>query len=377
MPDDLLQQALPGRGPQSDAERLAWLRLARSHRVGPVTFMRLLREHGSVFDALAALPEVARDAGVNSYTACSEADATREMAAGEKAGARLLFRGAPDYPPRLNDVSDAPPLLWSRGNVALAARGNVALVGARNASSLGRRMAGLLAAELGKAGVVVTSGMARGIDAAAHKAALTSGTIAVLAGGVDTVYPTENAALYGQILESGLILSEMPPGTRPQARHFPRRNRIISGVAAGVVVIEGASRSGSLITARDALDQGREVMAVPGTPLDARAAGCNMLIRDGAVLVRSGADIIEALGTAQSRPERPPAPPMPLDQPARADNLTGRIMALLGPDPISEDSIIRDLNAPANQVLDAFIDLELAGNLARHAGGMISAPQGD
>ena len=299
--------------PRSEAGRLDWLRLARSRRVGPATFIRLLREYGSAGAALEALPRIAATAGVGSYAAVSRAEAEAEVRAAETAGARALLLGAPDYPGLLATIADPPPLLWALGDPRLAARPVVALVGARNASALGCRMAARLAAELGQAGFVVASGLARGIDASAHRAALATGTIAAQAGGVDDIYPPENAALAAEIAGAGLRLSEMPMGHAPRAQDFPRRNRIVSGLALGVVVVEGAARSGSLITARNALDQGREVMAVPGNPMDGRAGGCNQLIRDGATLVRSATDVLEALAArrwARPGPRRPgPDPP--------------------------------------------------------------------
>jgi len=249
------------------------------------------------------------------------------------------------------------------------------LVGARNASSLGVRMAKTLAQGLGAQEYIVASGLARGIDAASHHAALKTGTIAVLAGGVDQIYPKENTKLAEEITQKGLILSEAPMGTQPQARHFPRRNRIISGISLGVVVIEGAAKSCSLITARDALDQGREVMAVPGNPMDARAVGCNMLIRDGAALVRSATDIVEALGSAQT-PELPFLQVLPAETPEAPNTLSTQILALLGTTPLAEDCLIRDLGLPAQQVMNAFLDLEMSGKLERHAGGMIALSAG-
>nr|WP_245866824.1 DNA-processing protein DprA [Kandeliimicrobium roseum] len=278
---------------------MVWLRLLRSRRVGVSTFFRLLRECGSAADALDALPSIARAAGVDDYQPCPAAVAAAELRAGRLAGARLVAYGAPDYPAALLGLSDPPPLLWALGDLALLGRPAVALVGARNASSLGTRMARRLAADLGAAGHVVVSGLARGVDAAAHLGALKTGTIAVMAGGVDVVYPAENAVLAQEIAETGLRLSEQPMGLQPLARHFPRRNRIVSGLSRAVVVVEAAAKSGSLITARDALDQGREVMAVPGHPFDARASGCNMLIRDGALLVRGADDILAALAEAR------------------------------------------------------------------------------
>ena len=354
--------------PASDEERLDWLQLARSRRVGPVTFIRLLREHGSAAAALAALPEIARAANVENYAAFPRDEARREYETGLKSGARLLCLGAPDYPPLLALIPDPPPLLWSIGDRALAARDCIALVGARNASSLGLRMAAALARDLSGHGFTVVSGLARGIDAAAHRAALDGGTIAVQAGGVDTIYPRENAELSEKIAKSGLRLSEMPIGITPQARHFPRRNRLISGLSRALVVIEGASRSGSLITARDALDQGREVMAVPGNPFDARAAGCNMLIRDGATLVRSADDIIAALAPAEPEPHPapPPAPPPP------GGDLAARVLSLLGPTPIPEDMLIRETGHPSAAVLSTLVDLEIAQKITRAEGGTVA-----
>lgn len=279
-----------------DDDPLDRLRLIRSRRVGAVTFHRLVAEHGSVRAALAALPDVARAAGVEGYAPCPVEVARHEMAQARIAGARLIVPGEPGYPAGLEGMPDAPPVLWALGDVGLLARPSIAIVGARNASSLGVRMARRLSGALGEAGQVVVSGLARGIDTEAHLAALATGTVAVMAGGVDVIYPEENAALAARIAREGCLLSEQPMGMAPQARHFPLRNRIIAGLARAVVVVEAAARSGSLITARDALDLGRDVLAVPGHPFDARAAGCNMLIRDGAVLVRSAEDVMEAIG---------------------------------------------------------------------------------
>ena len=281
--------------PTTEEDRLSWLRLIRSRRVGPGTFWRLMAEHGNATAALEALPAIASAAGVEDYTPFPADDAKREFAAARHAGAWPLFLGGIDYPATLASINGAPPLLWARGQRRLLAQPMVAMVGARNASSLGGRMARKLAEGLGWHGFAIVSGLARGIDAAVHGAALQTGTVAVMAGGVDVIYPAENAALAASIADQGLLLSEQPIGMQPQARHFPRRNRIVSGLAQAVVVIEAAEGSGSLITAREALEQGREVLAVPGHPLDARAAGCNQLIRQGAALVRSAADIIEAL----------------------------------------------------------------------------------
>jgi DNA processing protein len=362
---------------------LACLRLIRSRRVGPGTFQRLVAEHGTAAAALDALPGIARGSGLSDYTPCTLDAARAELDAGCAAGALPLVLGDARYPVLLARIADAPPLLWCRGDPELLSRPAVAMVGARNASSLGVRAARALAAGLGSAGRVIVSGLARGIDAAAHAAALDTGTVAVLAGGVDVIYPAENAPLAARIAEAGALVSEQPMGLLPQARHFPRRNRLISGLAAGVVVVEGASRSGSLITARDALDQGREVMAVPGHPFDARAAGCNALIREGATLVRDAADVLAATAGIDRAPAARAtaaraAAPMPSPPAAAAppipgpDGLRADILACLGPSPIAEDQLIRDLARPAAQIAPELLLLELDGRIVRHRGGLLA-----
>jgi DNA processing protein len=355
------------------------LRLLRSRRVGIVTFHRLMAEYGSAQNALDALPEVARAAGIKGYETCPAGMADAEMKAAKAAKARLLCYLDPGYPKALKSLKDAPPLLWAIGDTAMLDRPAVALVGARNASSLGTRMARALAQELGEAGYAVVSGLARGIDAAAHQASLDSGTIAVMAGGADVIYPAENTPLAQDIARHGLRLSEQPMGMQPQARHFPRRNRIISGLARAVVVVEAAPKSGSLITARDALDQGREVMAVPGHPFDGRAAGCNMLIRDGAVLVRNAADVIAALPPQDTplQPDLPgladlPPPPPEKRTLQETAALHSRILDRLGPSPTAEDQLTRDLAAPAQDIARALTDLELDGEVERQPGGLLS-----
>lgn len=354
--------------PTSPAETLDWLRLYRSYRVGPVTFIRLIREHGSATTALDALPELAAKSGAKDYEVFSRDLAELEFETGKTAGAQLLLLGSTQYPSMLSTISDPPALLWAMGDPAIAKRPTVAFVGARNSSSLGRRMSSRLSQELAHQGYVIVSGLARGIDAEAHKAALETGTIAVQAGGVDNIYPKENAELAHGILENGLRLSEMPMGLQPQARHFPRRNRIISGLSQGVIVIEGASRSGSLITAKDALDQGREVMAIPGSPMDGRAAGCNMLIRDGATLIRSAADVVEVL-----KPPEPVEKHHEISTPNPPDaTLPTEILSLLGPTPISEDILVRQVKRPAHEVMAALMDLEIARKIERFAGGSIA-----
>ena len=375
--------------PTPEDEQFARLRLLRSRRVGISTYKRLLAEHGTAQNALAALPQVARAAGVSGYEICPEEVVRAELRAGRAAGARLLIHGTLPYPAALAELDDAPPFLWMIGQTHVLSRPMISLVGARNASSLGTRMAKALAKDLAKAGYVVVSGLARGIDAAAHHAALETGTIAVQAGGVDVMYPAENTELAGLIPQNGLRLSEQPMGLQPMARHFPARNRIISGLSRATVVVEAAGKSGSLITARDALDQGREVLAVPGHPFDARASGCNMLIRDGAVLVRSAADVLEALApTLAAAPELPlPAPdtapaqnkmaPAPNSGKVKRSlretaSLHLQILSRLGPSPVAEDQLIRDLKAPAGQVGPALVDLEMDGQITRRPGGLVA-----
>ena len=337
-----------------------------------------MAELGDAKAAVAALPDIAKAAGVHDYQPCSQSDAAAELAAGRQTGARLVFFGQDIYPPLLAELPDPPPFFWALGDPALLTRPMLAIVGARNASSLGSRMARRLAAGVAEAGYVVTSGMARGIDTAAHLAALDRGTLAVMAGGVDVVYPAENAVLAQEIAENGLRISEHPIGLQPQARHFPQRNRIISGLCQAVVVVEAAARSGSLITARNALDQGRDVLAVPGHPFDARASGCNMLIRDGAVLVRGTDDVLEVLQAA--RPQAAPAeknPVVPVADPPKPDlqeatKLHSQILARLGPSPLAEDQLIRDLDLPAATIAPELVNLELEGKIQRQPGGLLS-----
>ncbi len=358
---------------------LDWLRLIRSRRVGAVTFHRLLAEHGSARAALAALPEIARIAGVEDYEICPEAVAQAELRSANAYGAKLILWGDPNYPRPLMDVADAPPILWAKGDISLLRRPMVALVGARNASSLGLRMARRLAEGLGAGGQIVVSGLARGIDAEAHSAALSTGTVAVLAGGVDVIYPEENSRLAESLVEKGCLISEQPMGTVAQTRHFPLRNRIISGMARAVVVVEAAARSGSLITAKNALDQGREVMAVPGHPFDARAAGCNMLLRDGATLVRHAGDVAEALGLqggfCPQEAEAPHVLPGPAVQHRSLADIAAvhrQILSRLGPSPVGEDQLIRDLDMPSAVLAPALVALELEGEITRSAGGLLA-----
>ncbi len=375
--------------PTTEDDRISWLCLLRSRRVGPTTFHRLMVEHGNAAAALDALPAIAKSAGVSGYTPCPTAAAKAELKTAHDAGARMICIGETDYPTLLQSLSDAPPILWVKGDMSVLNRPSIAIVGARNASSLGLRMARALAEDLAAKGFVIVSGLARGVDTAAHKATVQSGTIAVLAGGVDVMYPAENTHLAQDISQTGLLISEQPMGMVPQARHFPRRNRIISGMSGGVVVVEAAAKSGSLITARTALDQGREVLAVPGHPFDARASGCNMLIRDGAVLVRNADDVTEVV------PVHTPVsvqPRLPLDnivtQPQQEQEpqsqsssrhslrdiaaLHSQILNRLGPSPLAEDQLIRDLSIPAENITPALVDLELDGRVTRHPGGLLS-----
>jgi len=339
-----------------------------------VTYWRLIAEHQTALAALAALPDVARDAGVQDYRICPEGVVRAELNAGRAAGATLITDLHPHYPSQLRDLGDAPPIFWALGDITLLSRPIIALVGARNASSLGTRMAQRLATDLADAGFVVVSGLARGVDAAAHLASLNGGTIAVQAGGVDVVYPVENANLAHNIADKGLRISEMPMGLQPQARHFPGRNRIISGLARAVVVVEAAAKSGSLITARNALDQGREVLAVPGHPFDARASGCNILIRDGAHLIRSAQDVIDVIGPAKDQQPDLPLAHVPAAKPKLKDTaaLHQKILDRLGASPIAEDQLIRDLAQDARGIAPILVDLELRGQIIRQAGGLLA-----
>jgi DNA processing protein len=361
-------------------ERLDWLRLIRSDNVGPVTFYALLQRFGSAAAALTALPDLARQGGRNGFKTWPRAEAERELAAVARCGARLVAWGEDDYPVLLAELEDAPPLITIHGRAELLHRRVIAIVGARNASAAGQRFARELAWDLGRNGFVVASGLARGIDAAAHGGALEGGTIAVVAGGVDVVYPEENQRLYDEIATCGLVLAEMPVGTVPQARHFPRRNRIISGLSLGTIVVEAALKSGSLITARFAAEQGRDVFAVPGSPLDPRCRGANDLIRHGATLVESVDDILGALsprstaGLAEERRSRfgpgAVAPAEPDD--AELEDARRRILSLLGPTAVTVDELLRACPISPALVALTLLELELAGRIERHPGGRVS-----
>lgn len=356
-----------------DADLVARLRLIRTRAIGPVTFFQLLQRFGSAEAALRALPDLARRGGGAAPAIPSMAEIEREIAAVEALGARYLLLGREPYPALLAELEAAPPALIVRGDAGLLARPSVALVGARNVSAAGVRFARELAHDLAQQGVVVVSGLARGIDTAAHQGALDGGTIAVIAGGIDVYYPPENRPLQEAIGSRGLLVAEMPPGTEPRARHFPYRNRIIAGLAQGTVIVEAAPRSGSLITARLAAEAGRDVMAVPGSPLDPRAQGCNLLIRDGATLVQGATDVIETLRPFGRDTVRAPIRDYAAGRPVDASDRERRAVTdLLGPTPVAIDELIR-LSGLAPSVLQlVLLELELAGRLERYAGGRVS-----
>jgi DNA processing protein len=364
----------------SQAERLAWLRLSRTENVGPVTFFQLLRHFGSAGEALHGAPDLARrGGGRRELRIFPAAEAEREIEACAAMGARMICAGEPDYPPQLAAIADPPPVITIRGHGHLLARPMIGVVGARNASASGNRFARQIAADLGAEEFVIASGLARGIDASAHQGGLASGTVAVIAGGIDMVYPPENQDLHERIAEQGAIIAEMPFGTAPRGRLFPRRNRIISGVSLGVVVIEAARRSGSLTTARMAGEQGREVFAVPGSPLDPRCAGTNNLIRQGAVLTEGARDVTEALGgvlsgsLAEGRlPDGFGAAPRPLAAESELEKARAAIIELLGPTPVEVDELIRQCQVSATVALTVLLELELAGRLDRHPGNKFS-----
>jgi DNA processing protein len=364
----------------TDEQRLDWLRLIRSPNVGPRTFRTLVSHFGGARAALEALPSLARRGGAGGATqVCARADAEREIAAAEKLGAALVALGEPGYPPRLQMIDDAPPVVAIRGQAAAFALPMVAVVGSRNASGAGMKFTQRIARELGEAGFAVVSGLARGIDAAAHRASLATGTIAVLAGGHDRVYPAEHMELLDDILSAGAALSEMPLGWEPRGRDFPRRNRLISGLSLGVVIVEAAKRSGSLITARFALEQGREVFAVPGSPLDPRAEGTNGLIKQGATPVTETSDIVTVLQPIMEQRNVPRQEAEP--QPAEGGFFEGtdpapdertRILALLGPTAVLIDDLVRLSKSSPSVVRMVLLELEIAGRLERHGGGLVS-----
>ncbi len=361
----------------TEEQRLDWLRLIRSDNVGPRTFRDLINHFGGARAALEALPGLARRGGASGTRIFTRDEAEAEMKAARARGIALVALGEPEYPARLQAIDDPPPLLAVRGERAALARPLVAIVGSRNASAVGMKFAERLARDLGSAGYGIVSGLARGIDAAAHRASLATGTVAVLAGGHERIYPNDHVGLLDAILPQGAAVSEMPLAWEPRARDFPRRNRLISGLALGVVIVEAARRSGSLITARLAGEQGREVFAVPGSPLDPRAEGTNGLLKQGAILVTEAADVISAiepiLGRGLDLPVQEPSPDEPpLHDTEPADDDRSRIVALLGPTPATLDDLVRLSRASPAIVRTVLLELELAGRLERHGGGSVS-----
>jgi DNA processing protein len=354
----------------TDAERFARLRLARTDQIGPVTFRQLLERFGSAGRALEALPDLTRRGGTHGHAIPPVEDIAAEMEAGERIGARLIVLGDADYPDMLAAVDPPPPLLWALGDASLMARPCVAVVGARIASAGGQRIARGLSQQLGEAGHVVVSGLARGIDAAAHAGALPTGTVAVLGGGVDDVYPPDNADLYAQIVDRGCVVSESRIGARAQAKDFPRRNRIISGLSRGVIVVEAELKSGSLITARLAGEQGRDVFAVPGSPLDPRSQGPNELLRQGAILCEGLEDVERAFNTLRTL--REPSPANPFD--GAPDDVEAAVIeqvaALLSPTPTPRDELARALGLPIGTVAAALLELHLMGRAELLHGGL-------
>jgi DNA processing protein len=365
----------------TERQRIAWLRLIRSDNVGPATFRDLINHFGSAETALDMLPELSRRGGsTRAIRVASAEQAERELAAAHRFGARFLGIGEPDYPPHLRQIDGAPPLLAVKGDLAAATTPSLGIVGSRNASISGAKFAAMIARDVGRAGYSVISGLARGIDTAAHRASLETGTIAALAGGLDQPYPPENIGLLDEITEGrGLAISEMPFGWEPRARDFPRRNRLIAGVSLGLAVVEAASRSGSLITARYAADFGRLVFAVPGSPLDPRCHGTNGLLKDGAIVTTEASDILDALAPV-SRIDffTPPRAEEPAEHqagpmaPPPNESDRARITDALGPTPVEIDDIIRHTGLSASAVYLVLLELDLAGRLHRHAGGLVS-----
>jgi len=369
--------------PLADGERLACLRLIRSSQIGPATFRELINHFGGAGEALKAVPAMSRRAG-RSIRICPEEDALAELRAAEKAGARPVFTIEPGYPPALAAVDIPPPMLYVKGRTDLLARASVAIVGSRHASAAGMKLSRLFGRELSASGLVVVSGLARGIDAAAHEASLSNGTVAVLAGGIDIVYPPEHAELQARIGIEGCLVTEQPPGFVPRAKDFPRRNRLISGITLGVVIIEAARRSGTLVTARFAGEQGREVFAVPGHPLDPRAEGTNQLLKSGATIATEPQDVLDALapqlgrergGLSEPRPlprqdERPAEAAAPRPEPGERDR--ARVLAALGPHPVDIDEIVRATALDAREVRVVLMELDLAGEIARHGSQLVS-----
>lgn len=365
----------------TDAQRLDWLRLIRSDNVGPSTFRDLINHFGTAEAALAALPDLSlRGGAMRAIRIASVDDAERELEQAHSFGARFVGIGEPDYPPALRQIEAAPPLIAVKGNLSVTTQPSVGIVGSRNASISGAKFAAMIARDAGRAGYVVTSGLARGIDTAAHRASLETGTIAVLAGGLDKPYPPENLGLLDDLTRgNGIAVSEMPFGWEPRARDFPRRNRLIAGISLGVIVIEAAERSGSLITARMAADFGRLVFAVPGSPLDPRCAGTNGLLKQGAIVTTGADDVLQALSPISqldlfdmSQAEEPPSERSPSSMPLPNDDARALIAQALGPTPVEIDDVIRHTELPASTVYLVLLELDLAGRLHRHVGGLVS-----
>jgi DNA processing protein len=369
----------------ASTDLIDWLRLIRTENVGPVTFRQLLAHYGSAAKAIEVLPDLAKRGGrKRPVRIASKAQAERELSAAQSLGVRLVHIGSPEYPEPLAAIDDAPPLLFVRGHPALLTRPTVAIVGTRNASANGLRMARDLARGLSEQGHTVVSGMAKGIDTAAHEGALDGGTVAVLAGGVDVVYPQQNQALYEEIVARGAAIAESPLGTEPQPRLFPKRNRLVTGMSRGVIVVEAAKQSGSLISARLAGEQGREVMAVPGHPKDPRAAGCNSLLRQGAALIEGADDALNALagarppGSAEHEAHgydpafAPAGPAAPSYDEATLAQVRQEVLNLLASTPVAVDELIRECQLSASIVTVVLLELELAGRCERHPGNRVS-----
>jgi len=366
-----------------EPERLACLRLIRSENVGPVAFRELINHYGGATQALAALPEIARRAGrKRPILVCPREKAESELEAAERCGAHPVFTIEPDYPAALAALDAPPPMLYVKGRSALLNRASIAIVGSRESSAAGVKLARQFASGLGRAGYVVVSGLARGIDAAAHDAAFATGTIAVVAGGLDVVYPPENAALHARIANEGCIVSEQPPGFEPRGKDFPRRNRIISGIALGVVIVEAAARSGTLVTARYAGEQGRDVFAVPGHPLDPRAEGTNRLIKQGATLVTEADDVISALAPLSGLGEQATAAPFALPEkelpatppppPVVGDEARSCVLAALSPAPADLDALVGATGLSVRSIQIALMELDLAGFIDRPGPGLVA-----
>jgi DNA processing protein len=380
MPHDDAPQKKRGGVPLSYRQKLSWLRLIRSDNVGPATFRDLINHFGSAEAAIEALPDLSRRGGAGREIRIATVDeAEREFEVASRFGARFIGIGEPGYPPLLRSIDAAPPLLAVKGNLAVTGAPAVAIVGARNASVVGGKFAARLAREIGAAGYTIISGLARGIDAAAHRASLDTGTMAAMAGGLDRPYPAENLELYEAITEgNGLAISEMPFGWEPRARDFPRRNRLVAGVAHGLVVVEAATRSGSLISARKANEFGRLVFAVPGSPLDPRSGGTNGLLKEGAILTTGSSDVLEALAPVAGLAMPPrytveePAAEAAETIVAPSDDDRSRLIAAMGPTPVAVDDLAVHTGVPVPACYLMLLELDLAGRLDRHPGGLVS-----